>query len=277
MLVWWLPSRAGRPPPHQRWSIHRAPKLRRGQPHAAVRSRLVINQSYWSYQVEDLCPEYHVVTIDLPGRGESGSNRESWAVEDYAGDVQAVIDQLHLTDVILIGHSMAGNIILETALANDDVLALIGVDNFKVVDVSYTDEMKARIADQIHQLQTHFDSTAVASARRSLFQPTTDTAVVNRVLGDILAADSSVAAATLAGVFEYAPKVSSRLSRLRQPLYLINSSATPTDTSGLRATGANVTLLDVGPTGHYPMIEAPAAFDSLLRQVLHGIEGGAYE
>ena len=231
-----------------------------------------IDQKDWSHQVEDFCPDYHVVTIDLPGSGTSGKNREGWTVEDYAGDVRAVIEQLHLEKVVLIGHSMAGaNISLEAALDNDKVLAVVGVDNFKGVAGAYSDDMKARIADFIDQLRTSFDATAEAYARRGLFQPTTDSAVVRRVLQSIQEVDPAVAAAAMAGVFDYAPRAGERLSQLEKPLYLINSSATPTDAAELRATGVTVKVRDVGPTGHYPMLEAPEAFDSRLREVLQDI------
>lgn len=230
-----------------------------------------IDQTYWSNQMEEFCPEYHIVTIDLPGFGKSGKNRKAWTVEAYASDVRAVIDQLHLEHVVLIGHSMAGNIILEAALNNDKVMALVGVDNFKAVGVAFTDDMKTRIAAFIHQLQTAFDATAVAYVRRNLFQPTTDNTVRHRVIQSVREVDPAIGAETMAGVFEYAPREAERLSQLKKPLYLINSSATPTDTAALRSTGVTFRVLDVGPTGHYPMVEAPQAFNRLLREVLRDI------
>jgi len=230
-----------------------------------------IDQTYWSNQMEEFCPEYHVVTFDLPGFGESGKNREAWTVANYANDVRAVIDQLHLDNVILIGHSMAGNIILEAALENDKVLALVGVDNFKSVGLVYTDDMKTRIAAFIHQLRTDFDTAAAAYIRKDLFQSTTDSTVRHRVIQSVQEVDPAIATSTLTGVFEYAPREAERLSELKKPLYLINSSATPTDTSALRSTGVAFRVLDVGPTGHYPMVEDPRAFNSLLRQVLRDL------
>ena len=227
-----------------------------------------IDQTYWSNQMKAFCPDYHVVTIDLPGFGRSGKNRVAWTVEAYADDVRAVIDQLHLANVILVGHSMAGNVILEAALDNDKVLALVGVDNFKAVGVVFSEDMKTRIALFIHQLRTDFDTTAAAYVRKNLFQPTTDSAVARRVLQSVREVDPEIGAGSMAGVFGYAPREAERLSELKKPLYLINSSASPTDTAALRSTGVTFKLLDVGPTGHYPMVEAPQAFDRLLGQVL---------
>jgi pimeloyl-ACP methyl ester carboxylesterase len=63
-----------------------------------------------------LSSEYTVVALDLGGHGQSGHNRENWTIEDFAKDVRAVIDGLHLNNVILVGHSMGGEIILQTAL-----------------------------------------------------------------------------------------------------------------------------------------------------------------
>lgn len=236
-----------------------------------------IDQTYWSGQVEAFCPDYQVVTIDLPGHGSSGSDRDSWTVEDYAGDVKAVIDQLKLDNIILIGHSMAGDIILEAAINNDKVIALVGVDNFKDVGTEYTEEIQAQISAFIDQLKTNFDTVATAYSKNYLFHPTTDSAVVNRVITNVVKTDSSIATTTLQKLFEYAPKEADRLSQLDKKLYLINSDATPTDSAGLKATGVSYKILDMGATGHYPMVEAPEKFNSLLRQALDDIKADANE
>jgi pimeloyl-ACP methyl ester carboxylesterase len=233
-----------------------------------------IDHTYWSSQVEEFCPEHRVVTIDLPGHGASGTNRDSWTVEAFASDVTTVIEQLHLDDVILIGHSMGGDVVLEAGIGNDAVIALVGVDTFKDVGTEYTPEIEARIAAFVDQLRTNFDSAAVAYSRRALFQPTTDSAVMERVIRSEVEVDSTIAATALAELFDYAPREADRLARLQKPLYLINSSATPTDTVGLSSTGVRFRVLDVGRTGHYPMIEDPAAFNRLLREVVEDVGSG---
>ena len=65
------------------------------------------NQTYWDNQVAFFSPDFKVVTLDLPGHGESGRDRTEWSVEGFGQDVVTVIRELELQNVILIGHSMS--------------------------------------------------------------------------------------------------------------------------------------------------------------------------
>lgn len=45
-----------------------------------------IDHTYWLEQVKSFQSEYKVVTMDLPGFGESTAKRENWTIEKYAQD-----------------------------------------------------------------------------------------------------------------------------------------------------------------------------------------------
>lgn len=231
-----------------------------------------IDQSYWAPQVEAFCKDYQVVTMDLPGFGSSGKDRENWTVEAYGQDVAAVIDQLDLQNVILIGHSMGGDVILEAALSSPaSVIALVGVDNFKDVGVEMTDAMQAEIDGFMDMMEQDYANTAAAYAQQALFHPSTDSAIVKRVTEDFRTADPKVATASLQELIKYGPRESEQLAKLNKKLYLINSDATPTSISGLDATGVNYEVLNIHATGHYPMSEKVAEFNQLLRTALSKI------
>ena len=231
-----------------------------------------INQTYWSKQVEALSSDYSIVTIDLPGFGESGTNRESWSIEEYGEDINAVIEQLKLNNVILIGHSMGGDIILESALKNAEVIALIGIDNFKDVGVEFNDEIKAEIDGFVDMLKNNFSEIAPAYAEGALFQPSTDSLVKDRVTKDFKNSDSTIAVLSLEALFEYALIEARQLSTLKQKIYLINSDASPTNTDGLDAAGVAYEVIEINSTGHYPMIEKPEEFNRLLKQAIQKIK-----
>jgi len=79
-----------------------------------------INKEYWKSQADEFSKRYTVVTIDLGGHGKSGTQRDHWTVDDYANDVMAVLDSLNLNKVILVGHSMGGDVILDIAFKIPD-------------------------------------------------------------------------------------------------------------------------------------------------------------
>jgi pimeloyl-ACP methyl ester carboxylesterase len=62
----------------------------------------------WDRQVDAFAPSYTVVRLDLAGHGASGQARTQWTMAAFGQDVVAVVEQLRLVQVVLIGHSMGG-------------------------------------------------------------------------------------------------------------------------------------------------------------------------
>jgi len=230
-----------------------------------------INRTYWEPQVNTFKKEYRVVTIDLPGFGESGKNRKSWTVENYAKDVSAVINALQLKHVILVGHSMSGAIVLETALTNlQSVIGIIGIDNFNAYGWVETPESKKETDGFFSMARAHYKKVVTDFSNQTLFAPSTDSLVRKRVLDDIVSADSVISINSLEQNMHYS--IDAQLKKWPKTLYLINSSSNTTDTLSFRKGGIDVHLFDVGKTGHYPMIEKPDAFNKLLAQAIERIK-----
>jgi len=232
-----------------------------------------INQNYWDDQVDALCGRYNVVTFDLPGFGKSGDNRSDWTMEKYGNDLVAVIDQLKLERVILVGHSMGEAIILEAALKRPSiVIALIGVENFKDVGVEYSEQDKEAMQGFMEQLKEDFANIAPAYAEGMLFHSSTDSLIAARVMYDISKSNPTVAVTSLQDLFGYGPREQEGLRKLKQKLYLINSDATPTNLEGLEETGVSYEIKYIYATGHYPMIEKPEEFNRILNEILNNIQ-----
>jgi hypothetical protein len=118
-------------------------------------------------------------------------------------------------------------------------------------------------------LHRDFHGTVTTYANHFLFSASTSPADRQRILEDMTGANPVIAVACIETMDRY--PLGRKLAMVKKPLYLINSSATPTDTAALGATGVRYQVFDVGRTGHYPMIERPAVFDSLLQQAIDGI------
>lgn len=229
-----------------------------------------IDKEYWAGQRNTFSKDYRVVTLDLPGFGKSGKNRKSWTVEEYGKDISAILTKLNLKNVVLIGHSMSGAIVVEAALKNPTrVIGVVGVDNFTNFGAEVTPELKKDIAEAYMALRTNYKKVVLQYANESLFSPSTDSIVRRRVIGDFMNVDSVISVDILETNDKY--PTDEKLKSLRKPIYLINSSYHPTDTLGFKKYKVPYYLFFVGPTGHYPMIENPNEFNKLLAQVVRKI------
>jgi pimeloyl-ACP methyl ester carboxylesterase len=226
-----------------------------------------INKSYWENQVIYFSKKYRVVTIDLPGFGQSGKNRNIWNTETYGRDVDSVMTQLNLKNVILIGHSMGGDIVLQAAVnAPARVIALVGVDNFKGAGGSKpTKRDSADYNQAIDQLKHHFKQVAFQYVNQDLFSKTTSDSIKKRVLNDVAKADSSIAAACMEMNDFNEIK---QLQAVKKKLYLINSDVKLTNGTGLRANRIACEIKFIHGTGHFPMIERPAEFNKALEEII---------
>ncbi|MCO5935456.1 alpha/beta hydrolase [Mucilaginibacter sp. RB4R14] len=227
-----------------------------------------INKTYWANQVAYFGKRYRVVTIDLPGFGKSDKNRAKWNTAAYGQDIKNAISQLSLKNVILIGHSMAGSIVLQGAIdAPGNVIALVGVDNFKSVGIASADSVKDKqeYAKAIAAMKKNFKAVAFEWFNQGLFYKTTSKAIKERILNDVAHTDSTVAIATQER--DDFNDVAALL-KAKKKLYLINSDYQPTDTTGLIAKKIPYKLLIVHDTGHFPMVEKSEEFNKLLDEVI---------
>jgi len=238
-----------------------------------------IDGSYWLDQLNYLNTntDYGLVAIDLPAHGKSGKSQRIWTPEEFGADVAALIDHLDLQQVILVGHSMGGDIMLEAALKQTDkVIGLIGVDNFKDAGVTLDAATTQAMEQFLETLANNYTATVNFFASQYLFSPETDEASKQRVVSSLLQADSVVAAEILTELFVYSPQEIPKLAQLNKKLYLINSDVTPTLTTHMEAQNIKVEVIDIAGTGHYPMIEKPQDFTGLLnktiKKLLHELE-----
>jgi N-formylmaleamate deformylase len=68
----------------------------------------------WDFVVRELTDLVRPVVLDVRGRGLS-SRAESYTMDDYAADVEALVDQLELERPFVLGHSMGARIATRTA------------------------------------------------------------------------------------------------------------------------------------------------------------------
>jgi pimeloyl-ACP methyl ester carboxylesterase len=70
----------------------------------------------WERTVPELSKTSRCLALDLPGYGKSSKGRYPGTMDFYADVVEQFIQQLHLKNVTLVGHSMGGQIAVTAAL-----------------------------------------------------------------------------------------------------------------------------------------------------------------
>ena len=99
------------------------------------------NRTFWEPQLAHFAREYQVVAVDLAGHGKSDAGREKWTMQSFGQDVAAVVNDIAADQVVLVGHSMGGPVILEAAsILGNKVIGMFPVDAFTDPNESYTRE-----------------------------------------------------------------------------------------------------------------------------------------
>ena len=224
-----------------------------------------INMNYWSAQIDYFKQQYKVLAIDLPGHGMSGKNRTTWTIEAYGNDVCTVIKELHLKNVILIGHSMGGDVILEVATkCPDSVIGFVGVDNFKNAGTAMSTEIQNQIDQIMIMLKSDFANTSENFARQALLSPSTDITTVDRVVSDYRNMDKNIGFDLISSAFTYYERERELMTQLKFKMYLINVDNIPTNEELLKKYATSgYDILPIKGTCHFPMIEKPDEFNRL--------------
>jgi pimeloyl-ACP methyl ester carboxylesterase len=100
------------------------------------------NQREWDALGVRLARQFRIVTYDQRGHGVSSlSNDYSW--DTRVGDLVALLKELELHDVTLVGHSLGAGVALEVANRIDDCGALVLIDGALPVELPVRDGTEA--------------------------------------------------------------------------------------------------------------------------------------
>lgn len=225
------------------------------------------NRHFWDNQVAEFSKTYRVVTIDLPGHGESGQGRKSYSVESYGDDVKTVVTKLNLKRVVLVGSSMGGPIALEaTKRMPERVVAIVPVDTLQNVEQKVPQEQLDAV---FQQMQADFKGATTNLLNQFFFSPTSPAAVKERIINETIAQKPEVVLPILKAVFSY--DAAPGLREVKVPIRAINADRVPTDLTVNRKYAPQFDVVIIKGTGHYPMLEDPPRFNQMLAEILRNL------
>ncbi|AYK07546.1 non-ribosomal peptide synthetase [Brevibacillus laterosporus] len=215
------------------------------------------NSSFWANQIEYFSKKYRIVNIELAGHGDSGSNREKWTIEAYANDVASVVNSLELTNIVLVGHSLGGPVIVEAEyLISGNVIGLIGVETLHNVEPKHL---------SAEQLEIYVASVFECDVEiKDMFLPNADPSLIKLVESVRNLVGKHILESSYREMVTYMQTVR---NRIRIPITLINSSSwLTTNVNAAKHYGINVESIE--NVGHYSMLEAPERLNKAIENVI---------
>lgn len=172
----------------------------------------------WGANIQTMMPIFNVlkdkcrvITLDMPGFGESDIPNEPWDSYNYAEFVKKFIDKISIKDIILFGHSHGGRVSIILSTKYDNLVKkLILIDSaglipkrkikyylkvysFKFFKIMYTRFVKGKTKDEkLERFYKRFGSVDYKSSQGIMRQ--TMVKVINDNLEDLL---SEIKAPTL--------------------------------------------------------------------------------
>lgn len=221
------------------------------------------NRHHWDQQVNVFAPHYTVVSLDLAGHGASGHNRARWTIPAFGQDVVAVVQQLGLRQVVLIGHSMSGPVIVEAARRLlTAVIGLVGADTWQNIQQTRT---PAQVAEKAAPLRANFVE-ATQGIVQNMFHPTADTTLVANTAEAMSATPPHIGIGIVEELGGHDRLLQAGLLEVKAPKMTINSAWRETNIEAAQRYGIEVVLMP--GVGHFVMLEDPQTFNSLLDEAV---------
>ncbi len=225
------------------------------------------NLGFWREQVPALADKARLVLLDLPGHGQSDKPHTAYTMDFFANAVLTVMRDAHVNHATLIGHSMGVPVICTVCKqAPEKVAALVAVDGTLRRPKITTEQGEQFIAN--FRGQDYRDKTREFLS--TLFPVPGTEAIRDRVVSDILQTPQYVMLGAMQGMFgsdqpDWDPQ------HLTVPLLVLNAPNpmwTDAYKDYVRSLSPHTNYRTVEDTGHWLMLEKPAAFNQNLVQML---------
>ncbi|MDL1871969.1 alpha/beta hydrolase [Deltaproteobacteria bacterium PRO3] len=228
------------------------------------------NRRYWDSAMAELSKNYRVVALDLRGHGESDRGRKDLKVADLARDVDALIKQLKLNNVVLVGSSMGGSISLAAAKDNPGtVVGVVCVDTLQNVEMKTPEDLREGF---IKSLEQDFRA-GLAKFMPMVFAKDADPKLIAWAVEQASKTDPQAAVSLIKDLFSL--DLASWMSAVKVPIRCLNSDSSPP--LGLKTSVevnrkyADFDVVELQGSGHLPQLERPEEFNRKLRETVEGL------
>jgi len=230
------------------------------------------DSNYWREQVPVFKTKYTLVTVDLAGHGGTDGNRSDWTMARFGQDVATALSTVPNQQIILVGHSMGGNVAIEAArLLKGRVIGIIGVDTFK--SIGAPPPSKAQVDAIMKPFEADFIGTTRDIVGKYFFAANAEPQLKEKIAYDMSLSPPRVGIASMRAVMEY--DFTEPLKDVSVPIVAINSDlGEPVNELRIRKVLPKFRQVTLAGDGHFLMMEDPARFNpALAAEIAAMLEG----
>jgi len=229
------------------------------------------DSNYWREQLPQFKQKYTLVTVDLAGHGGTDGNRSDWTMARFGQDVATALAAVPNQQIILVGHSMGGNVAIEAArLLKGRVIGIVGVDTFKSIGAPLP--TKAQVDALIKPFEADFIGTTRSIVSEHFFAANADLQLRQKVAYDMSLSPPRVAIPSLRAIMEY--DFVEPLKDVSVPIVAINSDlGEPVNELRIRKLLPKFRQVTLAGDGHFLMMEDPVRFNAALEQEIQTLLG----
>jgi sigma-B regulation protein RsbQ len=240
------------------------------------------DETMWQLQVPALAGDYRVITLDLPGYGQSGSPKDgTFSMDLFARTIEAVRSEAKANRLVLVGHGTGTPIIIQYArLYAKRALALVFVDGpFKIPPnlsgvVPFPPEAFFWGVPILNEIDAPYDGPAILwfelMIKKYMFSPSTTPEMQNYLLSmmsdakrfDVILKTSLAAKNAMADPAIWKDDV------FTQPILGLYADRSFPYAREMKTRFPNLELHKIAGTGHFLMLEKPEEFNRLLKSFL---------
>ena len=248
---------------------------------------MALSTTSWAAQVEALADEYTTIAYDVRGHGRTGgSDVETYSVELFAEDLDALLAALGVERPVLCGLSMGGAVAQAYAAAHPEAVAgLVLADTFtagplplagrlafanirflgwlqRYVDYKRLNRLQMRVGNRLSPGWAGDEVTVQELVEADPRIPSDEFGKIARATAMVPESDVDLSAVTAPALVLYAENAPGGMREMASAV----RDALP---------NADVELVAVPDAGHAVSIDNPAFFEEAVRAFLDRVHGGA--
>jgi 3-oxoadipate enol-lactonase len=246
-----------------------------GAPYLIFIHGFPFNKSMWNLQVAMLKDNYHVITYDIRGHGNSDNGNENFSIELFAKDLISLMDFLKIDKTMLCGLSMGGYIALN-AISNfpERFDALVLCDTQCIAD---TPEAKEKRMKAIKNIRDSGVEKYADESIKNLFSPDSFNTGINAIkdVKEMIMKTSEQSLCNTLQALANRKETCTRLQEIKVPVLIMAGKedilTPPAAAVLMHEKIKNSSLNIIEHAGHLSNLENPEKFNNGLLKFLSSV------